>query len=55
MKKQEMIDLIIQEEKRLWDAVQRAIDLLGVDDECTQSQVTRWATVNDLKIKLQIK
>ena len=55
MKKQEMIDLIIQEEKRLWDTVQRSMDLLGIDDECTQSAVTRWATINDLKQKLQIK
>jgi hypothetical protein len=55
MKKQEMIDLIIQEEKRLWDAVQRSMDLLGIDDEVTQSAVTRWAVMNDLKIKLQIR
>jgi hypothetical protein len=55
MKKQEMIDFIIQEEKRLWDAVQRSMDILGIDDEVTQSAVTRWAVMNDLKTKLQIK
>jgi len=55
MKKQEMIDFIIHEEKRLWDAVQRSMELLGVDDEVTQSAVTRWAIMNDLKIKFKIK
>jgi len=55
MKKQEMIDFIIQEEKRLWNEVQRAIELLGVDDEVTQSKVTRWAIMNDLKAKFKIK
>ena len=55
MKKQEMIDLIIQEEKRLWESVQRSMELLGIDDEVTQSAVTRWSVMNDLKIKLQIK
>jgi hypothetical protein len=28
---------------------------LGIDDECTQAAITRWATINDLKQKLQIK
>jgi len=52
MKKQEMIDTIMLEEKRLWDEVQRAIELLGVDDEVTQSKVTRWAVINDLVKKI---
>ena len=55
MKKQEMIDTIIQEEKRLWDAVQRSMDLLGVDDEVTQSAATRWADIHNLIQTLQIK
>jgi hypothetical protein len=55
MKKQEMIDFIIQEEKRLWDAVQRSMDLLGVDDEVTQSAVTRWSVIHNLIQTLQIK
>jgi hypothetical protein len=55
MKKQEMIDFIIQEEKRLWESVQRSMELLGIDDEVTQSAVTRWSVMNDLKIKFKIK
>ena len=55
MKKQEMIDLILQEEAKLWDELQRSIDILGLDDEGTQWRITRWAVVNDLRKKLQIK
>lgn len=48
MKKQEIIDTILQEEKRLWDEVQRSIELLGIDSEVTDNKVTRWATINNL-------
>jgi len=52
MKKQEMINLIMLEEKALYDAVQQAIKLLGIDNEITQSAITRWSTVNQLVKKL---
>jgi hypothetical protein len=48
MKKQEMINVIMLEEKALYEAVQQAIALLGLDNEITQSAITRWSTVNKL-------
>jgi hypothetical protein len=55
MKKQEMIDLIIQEEKELYDYVQKCIDTLGVNSPITETATARWAIVFNLKTKLQIK
>jgi len=55
MKKQEMIDAIIQEEKRLWNDLQQCIDVLGINDPLTDIATARWISVNDLKTKLQIR
>lgn len=52
MKKQEMINLIMLEERELYDAVQQAIKLLGVDNEISQRALARWSTVNKLVKKL---
>lgn len=55
MKKQEMVDLIIQEEKQIWKEMQECIDKLGMHDSITDMQIARWATVKNLIEKLQIK
>lgn len=55
MKKQEMIDLILQEERKLWNDLQYMIDVLGVNDEATESATTRWATIHQLIEKLGLK
>ena len=48
MKKQEMINTIMLEERKLWDALQECINLLGVNDPLTEIATTRWATINQL-------
>ena len=55
MKKQEMIDLILQEEKKLWDEMQECIDKLGMHDAITDMQIARWSSVHQLVCKLIIK
>ena len=48
MKKQEMIDLIKAEERKLYDDLQQCIDILGVHDPITESATTRWSTIHNL-------
>ncbi len=55
MKKQEMIAMIIAEEKQLWDDLMECIKKLGVHDPITDSATARWTAVNKLAIKLLIK
>ena len=55
MKKQEMIDLIIQEHDVLWNEYIDMLDAFGIHDEGTQSAGTRAATLGQLIEKLQIK
>jgi len=48
MKKQEMINTIMLEERKLWDALQECINILGVNDPSTEIATARWATINQL-------
>ena len=48
MKKQEIIKLIIAEEKQLWDAMMDCIDILGLKDPITDIAIARWTVVNNL-------
>lgn len=52
MKKQEMIDLILQEEKKLWKDLQECIDRLGIYDPITDSATARWSAVQTLALKI---
>lgn len=52
MKKQEMINTIMLEEKALWETLQKSIDLLGLEHETTQWNLTRWGVINALVKKL---
>jgi hypothetical protein len=55
MKKQEMIDLIIQEHDVLWNEYMEMLNAFGIDDEGTQRAGTRAATLGQLMQKLQIR
>jgi hypothetical protein len=55
MKKQEMINTIIQSEKLLWENLQECIDRLGMNDPITDAAVARWAVVHNLVQKLGLK
>ena len=52
MKKQEIINTIMLEEKALWETLQKSIDLLGLEHETTQWNLTRWGVINALVKKL---
>jgi hypothetical protein len=53
MKKQEMIKVMIAEEKQLWDDLMECIKKLGVHDPITDSATARWTAVNKLVCKLR--
>jgi hypothetical protein len=48
MKKQEMINVIMLEERKLWNDLQECLEKLGANDPITESATTRWATINKL-------
>jgi hypothetical protein len=53
MKKQEMIKIMIAEEKQLWNEMMDCIDKLGMCDPLTDVAVARWSSVNKLVCKLR--
>jgi len=55
MTKQQMIDVIKQEERQLWEELQDMIEAFGVHDKATESATTRWATISFLMDKLELK
>jgi hypothetical protein len=48
MKKQEMINKIMLEERKLWNDLQQCIDTLGMRDPLTDAAAARWAVINQL-------
>jgi hypothetical protein len=48
MKKQEMINAIMLEERKLWNDLQECLEKLGANDPITDSATTRWAAINKL-------
>lgn len=53
MKKQEMIKVMIAEEKQLWKEMMECIDKLGMGDSITDMAVARWSVINKLVCKLR--
>jgi len=53
MKKQEMIQIMIAEEKQLWKEMMECIDKFGMSDPFTDIAVARWSAVNKLVCKLR--
>jgi len=53
MKKQEMIKIMIAEEKQLWKEMMECIDKLGMRDSLTDIAVSRWSVINKLVCKLR--
>jgi hypothetical protein len=48
MKKQEMINAIMLEERKLWNDLQECLEKLGVNDPITDLATARWAAINKL-------
>lgn len=55
MTKQQMIEIIKQEEKELWDTLQDMQNAFGSDHPATESAATRWATISFLMDKIELK
>jgi hypothetical protein len=55
MKKKQMIEILLQEERRLWNDLQYCINTLGVSDDATEWATARWAVVHNLVQKLGLK
>jgi len=52
MKKQEIIDFILQEERRLWDDLLQCVHVLGTDDPLTDLASARYGVINQLALKI---
>jgi hypothetical protein len=55
MKKKEMIEILIQEERRLWNDLQYVLNTVGVNDDAADWATARWAVVHNLVQKLGLK
>lgn len=55
MKKKQMIEILLQEERRLWNDLQYCINTLGVSDDATEWATARWAVVHNLVQKIGLK
>ena len=55
MKKQEMINLIKQEERRLWDDLLQCVHMLGTDDPLTDLASARYGAIYKLLQTLKLK
>ncbi len=55
MTKQQMIDVIIKEERQLWEELQDMQNAFGSDHPATESAATRWATISFLMDKIELK
>lgn len=50
--KQQMIDIIMSEEKQLWLDYEECLEIMGEEHEITQNAMRRWGAVNELLKKL---
>ena len=55
MEKEQMIEIILQLEKELWEERNEMFQLFGLNDEGTQRIITQWCVISNLIDKLQIK
>jgi len=55
MEKEQMIEIILQFEKELWEERNEMFQLFGLNDEGTQRIITQWCVISNLIDKLQIK
>lgn len=50
--KKEMNEIILKELNDLWNEYEQFNEVLGADHEATQRAATRWASINELVMKL---
>ena len=55
MNKEQMIEIILQFEKELWEERNEMFQVFGLNDEGTKRIITQWCVISNLIDKLQIK
>ena len=55
MEKEQMIEIILREERELWQLRNEMFEAFGLDDEGTKLAITQWCVISNLIDKLQIE
>jgi hypothetical protein len=55
MEKEQMIEIILELEKELWEERNEMFQLFGLNDEGTKRIITQWCVISNLMEKLQIE
>ena len=55
MEKEQMIEIILREERELWQLRNEMFEAFGLDDEGTKRTIAQWCVISDLIDKLQIE
>jgi hypothetical protein len=55
MTKEQMIEIILREERELWQLRNEMFEEFGLDDEGTKRAITQWCVISNLIDKLQIE
>jgi hypothetical protein len=55
MTKEQMIEIILREERELWQLRNEMFEAFGLDDEGTKRAITQWCVISNLIDKLKIE
>lgn len=55
MEKEQMIEIILREERELWELRNEMFEAFGLDDEGTKRTIAQWCVISNLIDKLQIE
>ena len=55
MEKEQMIEIILREERELWEERNEMFERFGLQDEGTQRTIAQWCVISNLIDKLQIE
>ena len=55
MTKEQMIEIILREERELWQLRNEMFEAFGLDDEGTKRTIAQWCVISNLIDKLQIE
>lgn len=55
MNQEQMIEIILREERELWQLRNEMFEAFGLDDEGTKRTIAQWCVISDLIDKLQIE
>jgi hypothetical protein len=55
MNQEQMIEIILREERELWELRNEMFEAFGLDDEGTKRTIAQWCVISNLIDKLQIE